>query len=129
MGNAVYGNKMTCYDTLEQCTLGCGHYECVHIDKCYNSDGAQYACLPIDLRFFLWILVGIFLVVVLVCSSIVACYAIRAIRATFRNSIQTDGDVIFYNARNVNTFPHPSSSQKSFDEWNQRPDRYYQRER
>lgn len=51
---------------------------------------------------------GVFVIVLLCCSSIVVCYAIRAIRASFRNPISTDHDIIFYNARNVHAFPHPA---------------------
>ena len=38
-----------------------------------------------------WLIVAIFLAVVLICSGIVACYACRAIRATFRNARSADG--------------------------------------
>lgn len=53
-------------------------------------------------------MVGVFLLTVLICSGIVACYAIRAIQTSFRNSIRTDQDIVFYNARNVQTYPHPA---------------------
>ncbi|CAD5229256.1 unnamed protein product [Bursaphelenchus okinawaensis] len=109
MGNAVYGDKLTCYETLETCVQGCGKYDCVYVDKCNGSPDLTYVCLPFDMRFFMWIMVGVFLVTVLICSGIVACYALRAIRASFRNSLRTDGDIVFYNARNVHTFPHPAN--------------------
>jgi len=43
--------------------------------------------------------VGCFIIVVICCSALVVCYAIRAIRHSLRHPIQTDGDIIFYNAR------------------------------
>jgi len=46
-----------------------------------------------------WIFVGCFIIVVICCSALVVCYAIRAIRHSLRHPIQTDGDIIFYNAR------------------------------
>lgn len=48
---------------------------------------------------------GIFLVVVLSCSTLVVCYAIRAIRTSFQHALFTESDIVFYNARNVNNFP------------------------
>ncbi|KAI6191761.1 hypothetical protein M3Y97_00262900 [Aphelenchoides bicaudatus] len=109
MGNAMYSERMTCYDTLEACSSSCGKYECVFVNRCNGGDQGAYACIPFDFRYFMWLLVGIFLTVVLVCSAIVVCYLLRVIRASFRNSINTDGDIIFYNARNVATFPHPAN--------------------
>lgn len=51
---------------------------------------------------------GIFLLVVLGCSTIVVCYAIRAIRASFQNAVVTENDIVFYNA-NVQSFSHPAN--------------------
>jgi len=112
MGNAVYGEKMTCYETLEMCTQGCGRYECVFVDKRNANASHNYVCLPFDMRFLMWLLVGIFLLTVLICSGMVACYAVRAIRASFRNAIGTEGDIVFYNARNVHNFTHPAAAMK-----------------
>lgn len=37
------------------------------------------------------------------------CYAIKAIRSSFRHALVTENDIVFYNARNVNNFSHPAN--------------------
>src|SRR4051812_36586813 len=101
MGNVFYSDKMTCFESVEACARSCPRFECLYVDKCNGMTSAHYACLPFDMRFFMqvtptgaylarrsshcrWLIVAIFLVVVLGCSCLVAFYALRAIRASFR---------------------------------------------
>uniref|UniRef100_A0A915CTB3 Uncharacterized protein n=1 Tax=Ditylenchus dipsaci TaxID=166011 RepID=A0A915CTB3_9BILA len=95
MGNVIYGEKLTCYENMETCTKACARFECIYVDKCGAAgNSAHYVGL-----------VGIFLVVVVSCSALVVCYAIRAIRRSFRHALVTENDIIFSNASNVHTFP------------------------
>ncbi|KAL7073510.1 hypothetical protein ACQ4LE_007044 [Meloidogyne hapla] len=111
MGNVVFGDSRGCFETADYCTRSCPEpAQCIWVDRCGDSSSsAHYACLPFDLRFLTWIFVGCFIIVVLCCSALVVCFAIRAIRRALRHPIQTDGDIIFYNARNVHHFPHPGA--------------------
>ncbi|KAI1724139.1 hypothetical protein Ddc_05345 [Ditylenchus destructor] len=109
MGNVIYGEKLSCYENMETCSKACARFECIYVDKCGDaSSTAHYVCLPFDTRFLMWVLVAAFLIVVLSCSALVACYAIRAIRASFRHALVTENDIVFYNASNVHAFPHPA---------------------
>ncbi|KAK5977684.1 hypothetical protein GCK32_012934 [Trichostrongylus colubriformis] len=83
MGNVVYTDQAVCYDTVQECKAMCQSGECVFGDKC-NGALKKYLCLPIDIRFITWLMFGCFLIVLLVCSSLVACYISRAIRASIR---------------------------------------------
>jgi hypothetical protein len=133
MGNAIYGKNLSCYDTIEHCSSQCGKYECVFVDKCNGNANLNYICLPVDTRYFAWILFACFLIVIVTCSAIVACYACRAIKHSFRHAVGTDGDIIFYNTRNVMTVPHPGAykygnyREESREErdWNLRKNGYY----
>jgi hypothetical protein len=134
MGNAIYGKNLSCFDTVEHCAEHCGKYECVFVDKCNGNANLNYICLPIDTRYLTWILFACFLIVILTCSAIVACYACRAIKHSFRHAIATENDIIFYNTRNVVTMPHPAAKQyrdyrepprENEREWNLRKNGYY----
>ncbi|KAK6031384.1 hypothetical protein OSTOST_02465 [Ostertagia ostertagi] len=83
MGNAVYTDQAVCYNTVEACKAVCQNGECVFADKCNGAEKA-YLCLPIDFRFITWLMFSCFLIVLLVCSSLVACYVCRAARASIR---------------------------------------------
>ncbi|KAI3409776.1 hypothetical protein GPALN_006152 [Globodera pallida] len=110
MGNIVYSDKLTCYENADYCANSCpASAQCVYVDNCGESSKAHYACLPFDTRLLTWILVISFLLVLLCCSALVVFYAFRVIRRSFRNPVQTDGDIVFYNARNVHNFPHPAA--------------------
>uniref|UniRef100_A0A914C3K3 Secreted protein n=1 Tax=Acrobeloides nanus TaxID=290746 RepID=A0A914C3K3_9BILA len=61
------------------------------------------------MQFFMWLIFGSFIIVLLCCSSLVACYACRAIRSSFRHAVGTEGDIIFQNPRGVIAMPHPGS--------------------
>uniref|UniRef100_A0A7E4ZXB2 Uncharacterized protein n=1 Tax=Panagrellus redivivus TaxID=6233 RepID=A0A7E4ZXB2_PANRE len=108
MGNVIYGKNLPCFDTIQSCAEKCGKAECVFVDKCNGNSSLNYVCLPIDMRILTLILFASCLLVVGICSCIVACYACRAIKASFRNAVGTDGDIVFYNARNVVNMPHPA---------------------
>ncbi|CAJ0593463.1 unnamed protein product [Cylicocyclus nassatus] len=101
MGNAVYTDQLVCHDTIEACKASCS-YECVFTDKC-NGAANKYLCVPVDFRWLTWLIFGCFLIVVLCCSSLVACYACRAIRASVRNQQMhyPDRDVVFTNPGRV----------------------------
>uniref|UniRef100_A0AC34QDX8 Uncharacterized protein n=1 Tax=Panagrolaimus sp. JU765 TaxID=591449 RepID=A0AC34QDX8_9BILA len=111
MGNAIYSEgKVTCFDTIETCAAHCGKHECIFVNKCSGNAELNYVCFPIDTRLMAWLIFGSFLIVIVVCSSVVACYACRAIKHSFQHAIGTDGDIVFYGARNVVNLPHPAAS-------------------
>ncbi|KAL6729924.1 hypothetical protein Aduo_000933 [Ancylostoma duodenale] len=98
MGNAVYTDQLVCKSS-------CHNAECVFTDKC-NGVANKYLCVPVDFRFLTWLIFGCFLVVVLVCSSLVACYACRAIRASLRwqQMHYPNREVVFSNPGPVHHF-------------------------
>ncbi|KAL3116036.1 hypothetical protein niasHT_007336 [Heterodera trifolii] len=130
MGNIVYSDKLSCYESADYCARSCSaSSQCVYVDNCGDSANAHYACLPFDTRLLTWILVVSFLVIVLCCSALVVFYALRVIRRSFRNPVQTDGDIVFYNARNVHNFPHPAAMKQPTVEDDGRQEYYYNNSR
>ncbi|KJH53280.1 hypothetical protein DICVIV_00591 [Dictyocaulus viviparus] len=96
MGNAIYTDQLTCYSTLEECKSHCNSASCVFADKCNGSEN-KYTCLTIDFRFITWLMFGCFLIVLIVCSSLVSCYVCRAVRSSLRWQTfqRSNRDVIF----------------------------------
>ncbi|EFO89601.1 hypothetical protein GCK72_023660 [Caenorhabditis remanei] len=83
MGNAVYSDQLVCHDTIDTCRSHCDKSECIFIDNC-NKLGQKYICAPMDPRTVMWIIIAAFAITVLACSSLVACYLIRAIRRAYQ---------------------------------------------
>ncbi|CAD6185333.1 unnamed protein product [Caenorhabditis auriculariae] len=102
MGNAVYTDQMVCHDTLETCKSHCDKSECVFVDKC-NNLGQKFICVPFDPRFLFWIIIISFLIVLLTCSSLVACYICRAVRRSYQMQVEYNNsrEVVFNNPGRV----------------------------
>ncbi|KAJ1357229.1 hypothetical protein KIN20_015328 [Parelaphostrongylus tenuis] len=83
MGNVIYTDHVACHDSLEACESHCKIGDCVFADIC-NGVANKFTCFPFDYRFITLLLFGCFLIVLFVCSSLVACYACRAIRESLR---------------------------------------------
>ncbi|KAK0403618.1 hypothetical protein QR680_017033 [Steinernema hermaphroditum] len=110
MGNRVSGDHVVCYDSIDSCKSFCKESECLYASNCNGGTENHYVCLPVDPRMIMWIMLISFFIVLLCCSSLVACYVCRAFRASFyRNPIRTDGDIVFNQARGVHMMPHPAN--------------------
>ncbi|KHN74635.1 hypothetical protein Tcan_10635 [Toxocara canis] len=107
MGNAVHGDHLVCYDTLESCKSHCDGSECFYVSNCNNSNTSNYVCLPIDPRFLMWLILGSFLIVLLCCSSLVACYVCRLLKIGLRRPIKTDSEIVFQNTGPVHAYTYP----------------------
>ncbi|CAJ0583615.1 unnamed protein product, partial [Mesorhabditis spiculigera] len=96
MGNAFYTNKGTaevCHATLDTCKSMCPS-DCMFVDKC-NGLTNQYACVIVDSRVLMWLILISFIITVCCCSGLVACYVCKAFRHSFRYSQRTENDIVF----------------------------------
>uniref|UniRef100_A0A8R1TSH1 Uncharacterized protein n=1 Tax=Onchocerca volvulus TaxID=6282 RepID=A0A8R1TSH1_ONCVO len=96
MGDRNFDKMTMCFDTLEACQKSCVGWQCIHADYC-DGYSNKYICSPIDSRLLSWIMIGSFLIVVLCCSMLVACYACWLLQIRLRYPIQTNYKVTFQN--------------------------------
>ncbi|CAL2049373.1 unnamed protein product [Caenorhabditis brenneri] len=115
MGNAMYTDQVVCHDTMETCRAHCDKSECVFMDNC-NNMGKKFVCIPFDPRFMMWIMIISFFIVLLTCSSLVACYICRAVRRSYQMQVQynSNREVVFQNPGRVHHVQYDSPRRQEY---------------
>uniref|UniRef100_A0A0N5BTU2 Uncharacterized protein n=1 Tax=Strongyloides papillosus TaxID=174720 RepID=A0A0N5BTU2_STREA len=95
-----------CHDTLDNCHQKCGDFQCIPVNRCNGVDGQFFVCSFFDPKLLMYIMLTSFMVVLLCCSSIVACYVCRYAKRSFDQAHYVDGHVVLNGVSSINTLPH-----------------------
>uniref|UniRef100_A0AC35TNZ3 Uncharacterized protein n=1 Tax=Rhabditophanes sp. KR3021 TaxID=114890 RepID=A0AC35TNZ3_9BILA len=101
-----------CHASFDDCRKNCAEYQCLPVDRCNSVNGQFFVCSFLDPKLLMYIILISFLIVLLCCSSFVACYICRYARRSFRQATYTDGNVILNNVSHIPTLPHQNYNQQ-----------------
>uniref|UniRef100_A0A0R3P9F5 Protein E5 n=1 Tax=Angiostrongylus costaricensis TaxID=334426 RepID=A0A0R3P9F5_ANGCS len=91
---------------LSNCKTG----ECLFVNIC-NGVANKFTCFLFDFRSITWLMFGCFLLVLCICSSLVACYACRAIRESLKWQVvhTPNRDVVFNHSGPIHYIHTPTT--------------------